>query len=221
MGKGISADTYDEKYYTQTYGQEQNIYTLEHRRKVEGRHPELILDTFKPVNILDTGCGKGHLIHFLLNVYGPPYEGQPEIILGLDYSKYAVNNPASSEVAGRLIQHDITKSFPLQKQGYDLVISREVIEHLTVEQTIKYIQNMAEASSKYIYCTARLNMKPDHDEHIITEFSVDPTHITLMPRVMLEKLFQKYAPNFRQNKQLEQKMDWMKKGRVFVYERVQ
>ena len=43
-------------------------YSVEARRACEGRHPELIREVFQPAQVLDYGCGFGHLVLFLLEL---------------------------------------------------------------------------------------------------------------------------------------------------------
>jgi len=41
--------------------------------------------------------------------------------------------------------------------AYDLVICREVLEHLTVFQIKKTVENMVRMTSRFIYCTTRFH----------------------------------------------------------------
>src|SRR5262249_22287215 len=54
-----SADHYDSSYFRDQWRAEGNDYSLETRRRIEGRNPELIREVFKPRRVLDLGCGPG------------------------------------------------------------------------------------------------------------------------------------------------------------------
>src|SRR5215813_1994819 len=60
-----SSDHYDSSYFRDQWRAEGNDYSLETRRRIEGRNPELIKDVFKPCKVLDLGCGPGALMHLL------------------------------------------------------------------------------------------------------------------------------------------------------------
>ena len=73
----------------------------------------------------------------------------------------------------------------LPDNAYDLVICREVFEHLTVLQIQKAVENLCRISSKYVYVTTRFHPEPKSLFDVTTEFNVDPTHITCMNKDML------------------------------------
>lgn len=51
-----------------------NGYTLERRREIEGRHPDILAELCQGMSVLDYGCGPGHLVTMLkergVNVWG-------------------------------------------------------------------------------------------------------------------------------------------------------
>ena len=64
----MPAETYDAEYFHKPWRDAAEGYTLEDRRRIEGRHPELIRDTFRPTTVLDFGCGPGALMALLQEV---------------------------------------------------------------------------------------------------------------------------------------------------------
>src|SRR5262249_47901570 len=115
---------YDEEYFTSSWRHGDNRYELETRREIEARNPELIRDVFAPARVLDVGCGPGFLMYFLHEL-GVESDG-------IEFSAPA-RDLAPEEIRDRIILGEVTEPH-VPEQTYDLVICREVIEHLTVLQ---------------------------------------------------------------------------------------
>ena len=103
------------------------------------------------------------------------------------------------------------------ERSFDLVICREVIEHLTVLQVRRIVEQICRASSRFAYVTTRYHPSPGSFLDLTTDFETDPTHITLMTKELLRCLF--ILEGFRSRPDLEERMDWAGKHRVLVYER--
>jgi len=209
--KVISQKMPESNFYDQNYFQGEwrtnDRYDLTTRRKIEGRHPELIRDVFSPRRVLDLGCGPGYLMRLLLDV-GIQADG-------LDIS-HSSKEMAPAEVRSRIrIGSLLEARFP--DRSYDLVICREVLEHLPVVDINRAVFNMCRISSRFVYITTRFHPDPSSLLDLTSEPEVDPTHITLMNKNLLRLMF--VLAGFRQRADLEEKMDWLKKGRVLVYER--
>lgn len=173
-------------------------YTYEGRKAAEGRHPRLILDTFQPDSILDVGCGPGHLVVLLNDLkghtiaFGADKQGDPGYVLDI---------ASPVRIASR----------------FDLVICREVLEHLTLLEIRNAIANLCRLSKRFVYVTTRFSS--EHDLlRVETHDDLDPTHITLASKDLLRLLF--VLEGFRRRADLETEMDWQQKGRCLVYERV-
>ena len=204
--KGTGADAYDAAYFHENWRTENN-YTIDERRRIEGRNPALIREVFAPSRVLDMGCGPGALM-FLLHELGVRADG-------VDFAQ-ASKDLAPPEVRER-IHIGSAVDIDLPDRSYDLVICREVLEHLTVLQAQQAVQNMCRISSRHIYLTTRFHPDPANLFDVTTEFDVDPTHITLMHIEMLRLMF--VLQGFVRRRDLESRMDWLSKGRVLVYER--
>jgi len=98
------------------------------------------------------------------------------------------------------------------------VISREVLEHLTVLQVKQAVANMVRLSPKFIYVTTRFHPDPASLLDFTTQFDVDPSHITLLNKDMLRLMF--ILEGCRSRPDLEARMDWGNKGRVLVLEKI-
>lgn len=203
----IAAEHYDDQYFASGWRDEGNRYDLETRRRIEARNPALIKDVFAPTAVLDVGCGPGFLMQ-LLHELGVGVEG-------VDFS------PASLTLAPRDVRDRIriapVTTLPVPDRAYDLVICREVMEHLTVLQVRKAVAEICRASSRFVYVTTRFHPEPEGLLDLTTQFDVDPTHITLLAKPFLRALF--VLEGFRSRPDLESRMDWGDKGRVLVYER--
>jgi SAM-dependent methyltransferase len=178
-------------------------YSLDSRIDVEGQTPDLLLSTFTPKRILDAGCGFGHLVRLLLernaDAYGFDVKDRNE---WLDSPHYKTG--------------DITEAQPF-RGDFDLVICREVLEHLTVMQIRRAVQQLCKASKRFIYLTTRFNPAPTHLLDVATSDQLDPTHISMLNQDFLRTLF--VLEGFVRRPVLETRMDWKGLGRVLVYER--
>jgi SAM-dependent methyltransferase len=203
----VPADHYDDAYFADDWREGGNRYDLDTRREIEGRNPALIKDVFAPSRVLDLGCGPGFLMA-LLSECGVDADG-------VDFS------PSSLTLAPDSIRHRITigdVAEPLvAERAYDLVICREVLEHLTVLQIRKTVAQLCRASERFVYVTTRFHPTPASLLDFTTDFETDPTHVTLLAKDFLRALF--VLEGFRRRADLEARMDWGEKGRVLVYER--
>lgn len=158
------------------------------RRAMEAPQADIIADVFVGCSVLDYGCGFGYLVDLLRE-------------RGMDVGGWdPVYAPDSNG--------------PL-RPSYDLVICREVLEHLTVRQIAVAVRNLVKLSSKYCYVTTRFTAAP-HLLAVGGGDDLDPTHISLLNQDFLRSLF--VLEGCTRRADLEQKLDWQQKGRVLVYE---
>lgn len=180
-------------------------YSFEGRLSVEEPHADLITAVFHPESVTDAGCGYGHLMRLLatrgVRVRGLDLEQRwPDSL-----KKKAMRADLASTVFN--VPHDWRS---------DLVICREVLEHLTLLQIRRAITNLCALSTRYVYITTRFSS--DHAVlRVETKDTLDPTHITLPSKDLIRLLL--VLEGFRRKPLLEERMDWMRKGRVLVYER--
>jgi 2-polyprenyl-3-methyl-5-hydroxy-6-metoxy-1,4-benzoquinol methylase len=205
----VGSGHYDDEYFTSDWRDGDNRYDLETRRRIEDRNPQLIKDVFQPEMVLDVGCGPGFLMFFLSEL-GVSVEG-------IDFSP-ASRTLAPEPVRDRIRVGAVTDAH-VEERAYDLVICREVMEHLTVLQVRQTVAQICRASSRFVYATTRFHPNPASLLDFTTQFEVDPTHITLLAKDFLRCLF--VLEGFRRRAELEERMDWASKGRVLVYERAE
>lgn len=178
-------------------------YSLEGRRKAEGKHPQLIKDVFQPECVLDYGAGFGSLVVLLRELGVRAYGYEPYLKL----TKEAEPNLATSF---------ITQDNDWHATDFDVVICREVLEHVPVRQMRSLVQKLVRCTSKYIYVTTRFNESPKHWLDIQDHDDLDPTHISLLPKDLLRSWF--VAEGCKSRPDLEAQMDWQGKGRCLVFE---
>lgn len=180
-------------------------YSFEARREAEGKHPELIRDVFQPQKVYDVGCGAGHLI-WLLREAGVRH------VYGVDANR-------ANERSGLVVWGDVTAEPDDwgHYRDYDLVICREVLEHLTVRQIRRAVGNLCQTSSRFVYVTTRFAHNPTHLLSVDTADDLDPTHISMLNQTFLRVLF--VLEGFKRRADLEARLDWKQLGRVLVYER--
>tara|TARA_Y100000588_G_scaffold279738_1_gene296633 strand:- start:1958 stop:3073 length:1116 start_codon:yes stop_codon:yes gene_type:complete len=204
----VQASHYDAEYFVSDWREGDNDYTIEARRKIEGRHPEVVKEVFQPESVLDVGCGPGVLLYLL--------QEQGIMADGVDFSP-SCRDLAPPEVRERIIVGTTADPELFADNTYQLVICREVMEHLTVLQVRETVRNLCRISSRYVYVTTRFHPDPNGLLDVTTQFEVDPSHITLLNKDFLRVLF--VLEGFRRCQDLESKIDWMGKGRVLVYEK--
>jgi SAM-dependent methyltransferase len=204
----VGAAHYDAEYFTGEWRDAGNNYSLETRRTIEARNPALIKEVFAPARVLDLGCGPGALMHLLW-----------ELGVHADGIDFAPGSPglASPQVRDRIAIGSVTDPTLKPDNAYDLVICREVLEHLTVLEVRQAVANMVRMTSRFVYVTTRFHPAPASLLDFTTQFDVDPTHITLLNKDMLRLLF--VLEGCRSRPDLEERMDWGRKGRVLVLEK--
>jgi len=207
--KAVESGHYDTDYWTGDWRAEGNNYSLETRRQIEAKNPFLIKEVFQPRKALDLGCGPGALMHLLWEI-GVDVEG-------IDFAESSPRL-ATPEVRDRIAVGQVTDPTLKPANAYDLVICREVLEHLTVLQVRQAVANMVRMTSKFIYVTTRFHPQPASLLDFTTQFDVDPSHITLLNKDLLRLLF--VLEGCRSRPDLEARMDWGNKGRVLVLEKV-
>ena len=204
-----AAAHYDAEYFTGEWRDAGNNYSLETRRSIEGNNPALIKEVFAPARVLDLGCGPGALMHLLWEL-GVDVEG-------IDFAESS-KRLATPETCDRITVGNVTDPTLKPADAYDLVISREVLEHLTVVEVKRAVANMVRMTSKFIYVTTRFHPNPGDLLDFNQKDDLDPTHITLLNKDLLRLMF--VLEGCRSRPDLEARMDWGGKGRVLVLEKI-
>ena len=122
------------------------------------------------------------------------------------------------EMRDRITVGDVADATLKPDNAYDLVISREVLEHLTVLQVRKAVANMVRMTNRFIYVTTRFHPNPATLLDFNQKDDLDPSHITLLNKDMLRLMF--LLEGCRSRPDLEERMDWGGKGRVLVLEKL-
>jgi SAM-dependent methyltransferase len=207
--KPTAAAHYDAEYWTGDWRDAGNNYRLETRRAIEAQNPALINDVFAPARALDLGCGPGALMHLLWEL-GVDVEG-------IDYADSSLRL-ATPEVHDRIVIGNVTDATLKPADRYDLVICREVLEHLTVLEVKQCVANMVRMTSRYVYVTTRFHPSPGDLLDFDQKDDLDPSHITLLNKDLLRLMF--VLEGCRSRPDLEARMDWGNKGRVLVLEKL-
>lgn len=186
-------------------------YSFEARKAIEGIHPQLIRDVFQPRRVTDVGCGFPPILLDLLRELHVDGIGlDTRAPTGLVHARVSWFNLGSSYVG--------IDFWELGSWESDLVICREVLEHLTVLQIRQAVTNLCKLSTQFIYVTTRFAKAPQSLLDVDTSDDLDPTHMTMLHQDFLRVLF--VLEGFKRRADLEERLDWQHKGRVLVYERV-
>jgi len=175
-------------------------YTLDDRRRAEGKHPELIGECFSGLDVLDVGCGPGYLVELL--------KERGMRVGGIDPSKDAI---ALSNDKCPVLHGDVSE---LPDKMCDVAICREVLEHLPVEQVANMVSDLFRVARQYVYITTRFSQGSVFG--VTDERDVDPTHQTLLSQPFLRAMC--VLCGGRRNLEIETTLDHQQKGRVLVYE---
>jgi len=175
-------------------------YDYESRRIIEGKHPDIIVETFGKGPYLDYGCGPDAILVRLLRERG--------------VMAYGIDPQLKDEWRCFGPRWDST---PKKYVGdFPVVICREVLEHVRVAEMSRLIQRWSEFQPTFIYVTTRFAKQPDHLLAVEDEKDVDPTHVTCLTKPFLRLLFVLAGGKSRPD--LEAKLDWQQKGRCLVFE---
>tara|TARA_B100001123_G_C15344206_1_gene1036269 strand:- start:5979 stop:6653 length:675 start_codon:yes stop_codon:yes gene_type:complete len=207
--QAVDAEHYNSEYFTGEWRSDGNNYSLETRRKIEGKNPSLIKEVFQPNKVLDLGCGPGALMHLLLEL--------DVSCDGIDFSESS-KKLATPEAREKITVGQVTDLTLKPENSYDLVVCREVLEHLTVLQVRQTVTNIVRMTSRFAYVTTRFHPAPSGLLDFTTQFDVDPSHITLLNKDLLRLFF--VLDGCRSRPDLEARMDWGNKGRVIVVEKI-
>jgi SAM-dependent methyltransferase len=206
--QAVPPERYDEDYFAGGWRGDDR-YDLEARRRIEDRNPRLIADVLRPASLLDVGCGPGFLLALLAEL---GVEGD-----GIDFSPSAPAL-APEPVRARIATGEAT-ALPYADRSYDVVVCRELLEHLTARQLRRAVTELCRVSDRLVYVTTRFHPAPESLLAACAEPDVDPTHLTLLTKPFLRALF--VLEGFRSRADLEEQLDWAAKGRVLVLERVE
>lgn len=172
------------------------------RRDQELTQAARLIEAFHPQRVVDVGCGPRHLVRALIT---QGWKGQ---YVGFDRSDgFDIANPLP------ITDGTIT----VQAKEADLVVCREVLEHMTLQDVRIAVTHLCALSARFVYVTTRFAKHATHLFDVAQSDDLDPTHITMLTQPMLRYLF--VLEGFKRRTDLEAVMDWMKKGRVLVYER--
>ncbi|MCU0279545.1 MAG: methyltransferase domain-containing protein [Candidatus Nanopelagicales bacterium] len=166
------------------------------RRLIEGKHPQILAELCAGQTILDVGCGPGHLVQ-MLREYGA-------LATGVD--------PYMVPTVPGCLQLPVSL---LVDQSADVVVCREVLEHLPVREVGPFLAHLFRVAKSRVYLTTRFHPKPAHPFDLTDECVADPSHITVLPQPFVRALC--VTMGGVRDRAWEQKLDWQHKSRVLVY----
>ena len=177
--KKISSNFYDSSYFDTGIESKKSCYT--NYKWLPDLTIPMAFKIMKYLNlsennhILDFGCSKGYLVKAfrMLDIKA----------FGVDVSRYAIKN-CDSEVKKycKLISKE--KYYPFKK-NFDYVISKDVLEHLTVDQ-IKYFLKFYKNKTNNMFHVVPLG---DNGKYRIKEYHLDKSHLQMNNEKWWENLF--------------------------------
>lgn len=97
--------------------------------------------------ILDTGCAKGFYIK-ALKKYKKQFASWDLELHGIDISEYAINNADPEAVANVMLGNVL--DIPFKDKYFDLVLCKDTIEHVSLYDADKAIDELCRVSARYI-----------------------------------------------------------------------
>jgi len=175
---------YNEDYY------KQNNYVsyLERYERYNRLMNELHYDLFKKINldkeissnpILDFGCAVGFTVHSLQNL---GYN-----VHGYDISNWAINYGIEHKFLSE--NNTIRSISDVYSKNWSLVISLDVLEHLSHENLYDFIKNI---KSKFIIMRVPVS-KEDNGKYILNISENDKTHVIRWTSERWDKEFQSFG----------------------------
>jgi SAM-dependent methyltransferase len=123
--------------------------------------------------ILDFGCAKGFLVKAFLTL---GYDCR-----GVDISDYAISE-CDPYVKDRV---KILKNNEVIEDQFDVIISKDVLEHITYERIESLVKNFREKSKKLVVVVPLA----ENGKYVAPEYELDITHIIREDIVWWENLF--------------------------------
>lgn len=145
---------FDAHYYAHSCGPA--YQRTDHWLRFFGAAADRIIRDINPRTVLDAGCALGLLVESLRRRDVEAY--------GIDISDYAIQN-VHPEIRPYCHVGSITAPFP---QKYDLIITIEVVEHLSPEQAELAVANLCHHSDDILFSSSPVDYKE------ITHFNVHP-----------------------------------------------
>jgi cyclopropane fatty-acyl-phospholipid synthase-like methyltransferase len=178
----INKDFYDKNYFEKGVTSKKSCY-LNYRWMPELTIPMAyniikFLNLKEDQKILDFGCSKGFLVKSLRLLGIDAY--------GVDISSYAIDN-IDSDVKKYCKLISQKKNLIPFKFNLDWVISKDVLEHLTVSQISKFL-NLYKKKTDKMFHVIPLG---DKKKFRIKEYHLDKSHLQMNNEIWWEKLFKK------------------------------
>ena len=161
---------YNKQYYDQydMDGESVNYRDSQQLAAFFKKIAQRIVEDLHPKTVLDGGCAMGHLVAALRDLGVEAY--------GIDISEYAISmvrRDVRPYCAVGSLADPLPGTFP---QRFDLIVSLEVLEHLSAAEGQKAIANLCAHTEQFLFCST-----PDDFE--------DPTHINVQPTAYWADLF--------------------------------
>lgn len=124
------------------YVHQENVHNLKAPQQIV----PVLVDLFKPLSVVDIGCGVGTFLHSFR-------EARVQKVLGVD------GNWANKEMIskylhpGEFMEGDLEQKIELNHY-YDLVLSLEVAEHLSEKSSDTFIQSLVSAGKLIVFSAA-------------------------------------------------------------------
>ncbi len=135
-----------------------------------------LLKTKKPTSVLDVGASRGYICKHLEAELGIK-------AVAMDISEHAFHTRATDS----FVLHDARKTpWPFKDKEFDLAISMAVMEHLTEEEILTVMKEMARVSQR-AYLTITFEKTPQ---------DIDTTHRVFKPHEWWMAKFKEHAPDY-------------------------
>ena len=203
----LPPERFGEEYFRGCW--RQRPYTLADRRAAEGVRPDRMAELWQGRSVLDVGCGPGYLMALL--------QERGMAVRGIEPSEAAV--ALAPEAVKRRIWCGPAREATAEAE---VVVSREVLEHLTIPEMIEMVGHLFRLASHAVYITTRFVTDPRLPHRPMSVFAVtdqpdvDPTHQTLLTHQLVRALCVMHGGKRRPD--WEARLDFQGFGCTLAYE---
>jgi len=177
-------DYFDESYFT--VGGDRGWYNKEAFALDNLWHRDYVAYICSILNIknkitLDAGCARGNVVHWLNACEADAY--------GIDVSSWAVEN---SWVKEKIFQANIADEIPFGNEFFDIIISREVLEHILendIRKTVAELGRVLKIGGTFMVGIAT-NRGGKEDRKKNTPGHVDPSHVLIRSLTWWKTMFE-------------------------------
>jgi len=140
-----------------------------------------MLSKIKKGKLLDVGCARGNVIYWLRKMGFDAY--------GIDVSEWAIKN---NWVRKKTYCVSVTDCIPCFPEFFDVIISRETLEHIYEKDIYRVIHHLADALKKggKLFIEVATNRGDKEEKKKSNPDNADPSHVLIKSLTWWKRVFE-------------------------------